>query len=308
MKKLISLIAISLVTTQVFAAHEFVVENVMVGKSAIPFLKNKNVKEVYYNQLADYAQVEQMAPLTPAQLANVTAEDVRGLTMEQFNQLYARLSAGPMPVGDYSGYVLQKPPVFNAVKKRILKQAKLFTGFNSTVAKVCGRQAEDCLFEFIWKGKRFLPKNKITDQIETRTTVNVGSAALSKFTPDIIKRNTPDIIGNLIVDAADKFSFEGLPMEVYCGISQVDTRRESIVTDGGFGDDFPSYVNLRDQIVTRKGLNITEEYRMVRPGLYIGKAYSNKLFLFNVALEVSGAQAAQAAQTEDKCFNGKTTR
>ncbi|MBC7467115.1 MAG: hypothetical protein H7256_14090 [Bdellovibrio sp.] len=302
------IILASLLSSPTFAAYEFKVVSRPVGTTALTFMKNANVDEKYYNQLIDYAQLEKMAPLSTAALANVQPDDLRSLTIEEFNQLYARLSAGPMPLGDYSGYILQKPPVFNAIKKRILKQASLFPGFTSAMqvfTSTLGRSPEDALFEFVWKGKRFFPKDNL-DQIETRTSFNLVSAGASKFTPDWISNKIPAGLGKSFIWAADKTSFLGLPMHVYCGISQVDTRRESIITDGSYGDDFSSYLKYTDEIVTRKGLNITEEYRMVRPGLYIGKAYSNKLFLFNVALEISGDTPSN--QTVGSCFDGKTTR
>jgi len=305
MKNIIYFILASLISSQVMAAYKFKVVSRPVGVKALTFVQNADTQEKYYNQLIDYAQLEKMAPLSSADLASVTAEDIRTLSMEEFNQLYARLSAGPMPLGDYSGYILQKPPVYNAVKKRILKQASVFANFLGIVKNACNREAEDCLFEFIWKGKRFLPADKM-DQIETLTTINFGSSALTKFTPDILKGVIPSSIKAGIVNAADRLSFTGLPMHVYCGESLVDTRRESIITDGAFADDFANYSKLTDEVITRKGLKITEEYRMVRPGLYIGKAYSNKLFLFNVALEISGS--APSTQLADTCFDGKTTR
>lgn len=316
MKNLKYIILASLISIKVFAAYEFKAYTRPVGAKALTFMKNANVDERYYNQLIDYAQLEKMAPLSQADLAGVQPEDVRSLTMEEFNQLYARLNTGPMPLGDYSGYILQKPPIFNAIKKRILKQASLFPAFTQIVQKataVLGRSPEDALFELIWKGKRFLAKDGM-DQIETRTTFNLLSSAATKFSPGDDKNSFTSKLKNVFVGVSDQFSFTGLPMHVFCGISQVDTRRESIITDGAYGDDFASYktlgglVNLEsiNGVITRKGLNITEEYRMVRPGLYIGKAYSNKLFLFNVALEISGETPSN--QTVGSCFDGKTTR
>jgi len=94
------------------------------------------------------------------------------------------------------------------------------------------------------------------------------------------------------------------PMNTYCGISQVDTRRESQITDGNFSDDFSDYVPLRDEIISRKNLSLTEEYRMLRPGFYIGKVYSNKIFLFNVTLDRTSTQTESASA----CFDGSKTR
>jgi hypothetical protein len=306
MKK-INVLAVLFILSPMAFAQEFKILSKPVGSTAISFVQNAAGPEKFYTQKIDYAKLEELAPLSTANLAALKADDLRNLTMEEFNQLYARLSAGPMPLGDYSGYILQKPPVYNAIKKRVLNQAGRFTSFiEKMVSYGCGRASEDCLFEFIWKGKRFYPRNLETDEIQTRTTSNPISSGISKFTPDFVKKWIPTVAGNAATDASDMFSLTLLPMHVYCGISQVDARRESIITDGSFGDDFSPYIGLRDDIVTRKGLNISEEYRMVHPGLYIGKAYTNKLFLFNVALEVSGTPTQ--TETVDRCFDGKTTR
>src|SRR5262245_57990289 len=51
----------------------------------------------------DMAVVEQNYPITRAQLASLTPEHVRSLAQEELDQLYGRLSAGPIPDGPYSG-------------------------------------------------------------------------------------------------------------------------------------------------------------------------------------------------------------
>ena len=166
---------------------------------------------------------------------------------------------------------------------------------------ICQRETEDCFLEFIWKGKRFSPPNEL-NQLMVKTIFN-PITAVSKFSVDFFKskflEKVFDFGENIVNGVVTLF-----PMNTYCGISQVDSRRESIITDANFGDDFglPSYVSLRDEVVTRKGLGITEEYRMLRSGLYIGKVYSNKIFLFNVVLEKSGTQEdSQSMKTETKC-------
>ena len=137
-----------------------------------------------------------------------------------------------------------------------------------------------------------------------QTLVNTVSAGF-KFPnlTNIFKSKTVDTALNFTEGLIDKASLTFFPMNTYCGISQVDTRRESIITDASFGDDFglPYYIGLRDEVVTRKGLHITEEYRMLRPGLYLGKVFSNKLFLFNVVLEKTGTNISQ--ETKGECVD-----
>ncbi len=291
MKKInLTVILASTLTALTATAAEFKILSVPVGAVLIPFVQNADGEENLFNKKASYALIEKMAPLKTEQLISIQPQDLRQLSMEQFNQLYARIASGPMPLGDYNGYILQKPPIYKALKKRVLRQVLGLDQLAQLGRQACGQQPEDCLLEFIWKGKRFWPKNDF-GQIMAKTLFNPASSGF-KFSiiPDFFKSKIVDEALDFTEGLVDRASITLFPMNTFCGISQVDTRRESIITDAGFGDDFglPSYIDLRDQVVTRKGLNISEEYRMLRPGLYIGKVYTNKLFLFNIVLEKSG--------------------
>jgi hypothetical protein len=259
------------------AAFKIIEKNV--GSAKIQFLRNSAAEldskgeEKNYKFKADFSQIEKLAPLNRTQIEKIQPTDLKNLTNEDFNQLYARLSSGPMFSGDYSVSILQKSPLFQLVKKKILKGVHL-QGMPPLPA-LCGASAEDCLVELLWKGKRFLQKNNF-GQIESLTLINLP-----------------------LLPAVTLF-----PMNTYCGISQVDTRRESIISDASFADDFPGYVAARDEIVTRKHLSITEEYRLLRPGLYLGKVYSNRVFLFNIALE----QKTPTTESINACFDGTKTR
>lgn len=285
------------------SALRFKVVHEKIGEAQIPFVVNADQEEKFFNQKADFAEVERLAPLKIEDLKAITPNNLRQLSMEQFNQIYARLGSGPMPLGDYNGFVMQKLPIYHFIKKRALKQAMVFADFASLAKQICKKEAEDCLFEFIWKGKRFWPKDD-QDQIMTKTMINFVSAGFKvSLLPDFLKSSLLERALDFTEGLIDKTSLTFFPMHTYCGISQVDTRRESIITDASFGDDFgfPSYVSLRDEVVTRKALNITEEYRMLRPGLYIGKVYTNKLFLFNVVLEKTGT--AKPSETKNACLD-----
>ena len=294
------ILILTLLGTNLHAAN-FKVITKQVGEANLSFVQNSDVPEKVFQLKASFADIEKLAPLSPEKLSQLKTADLRNLTMEEFNQLYARVSSGPIPQGDYNGYIMQKPPIYSALKKRLLKQTLLFPNFAELGKMICQREVEDCILEYIWKGKRFWPRNDM-DQVMTKTIFNPVTA-VSKFSLDFFKSKWTD----KIIDFGENLT-NGVvtlfPMNTYCGISLVDARRESIITDATFGDDFglPSYVGIRDEIVTRKGLAITEEYRMLRPGLYIGKVYTNKLFLFNVVLEKIGAieeQTGNACLTRD---------
>lgn len=289
-------------------ADTFKVVEKQVGSVKIPFVQNAEHAEDFYTRKADYALIEKMAPLSTSQMMSLKPNDFSKLSMEEFDQIYARLGSGPMPLGDYKGYILQKPQLYYSIKNRLLKMVKGATELSKVISMFCGKESEDCFFEVAWNGKRFMPKDDM-DRIETMTTFN-PAATDTKFKnilPSFITKNSlfekaADIKDGLF-DLANVTLF---PMHVYCGISQSDVRRESIITDASYADDFSNYIGLRDEMITRKGMNITEEFRMVRPGLYIGKVFTNKLFLFNLAIEISGTKIP--TETANACFDGTKTR
>jgi hypothetical protein len=94
------------------------------------------------------------------------------------------------------------------------------------------------------------------------------------------------------------------PAKLYCGQSLLDGRRESIVIDYAYSDELPG----------RNGLRIRDEIRMVRPGLYLGRAYANRIFLLNFVLynaEVAEAGLAGFAAGEpvaEDCWSGEQVR
>src|SRR5688500_3589978 len=51
----------------------------------------------------DVARVENDVPLTRQHLMRVTPENIVKLTQEQVDQLYGRLTAGPIPDGQHAG-------------------------------------------------------------------------------------------------------------------------------------------------------------------------------------------------------------
>lgn len=76
------------------------------------------------------------------------------------------------------------------------------------------------------------------------------------------------------------------PAKLYCGISFMDKTEPSVIIDYGYSDDLgaPLYEDLRDKIVTRHGVAIRDEIRMIRPGFYLGRAYMDGVFALNFVL------------------------
>ena len=74
------------------------------------------------------------------------------------------------------------------------------------------------------------------------------------------------------------------PAKIYCGQSLLDARRDSVIVDYSYNDDINGYRKSPDLLAGRGGLRIRDEIRMVRPGLYLGRAYANRAFLLNFTL------------------------
>jgi len=59
-----------------------------------------------YRAKVDFAQLEYKYPLTATDLNKITPENLATLDQEQIDQIYARLTAGPIPDGPFDGKVL----------------------------------------------------------------------------------------------------------------------------------------------------------------------------------------------------------
>src|SRR5260370_34944889 len=58
-----------------------------------------------YTSKPDFAQLEHLYPLSPQQLMTITPQSLKRLDQEKVNQIYAPLTAGPIPDGPYDGYL-----------------------------------------------------------------------------------------------------------------------------------------------------------------------------------------------------------
>src|SRR5207253_10055765 len=116
-----------------------------------------------YASKPDFAQVEYRFPLSTAQRAQVTPEYLARLDQEQLDQLYARLTAGPIPNGSFDGRV-----IFPRGASGTLRAAEVMGEFASTVLQLKGLAVEG-FAEFLWKGKVFYRDQRIVrNRIEDR--------------------------------------------------------------------------------------------------------------------------------------------
>ena len=236
-----------------------------------------------YAAKPDFAKVEHDHPLTAAECAAFTPESLVKLSQEDLDQLYARLTAGPIPDGPFQGTVIFASGGGLRRVKEILGGVKGF---------LADRAVDDLeeLAEGLWKGKVFY-----RDQMELRNQITKRRTIARLFDADLSRMRTANIAGRKV----------GLlfPAKLYCGQSLLDSRRESVIIDYSFSDDIDGYLPEIDYLGGRNGLQIRDEIRMVRPGFYLGRAYIGRIFLLNFTLYNEDV-AAKGGQPKEDCRPG----
>lgn len=261
----------------------------------------------------DFARLEHELPLAPEDLMKITPANLKLLEQEQVDQIYARLSAGPIPEGPFDGDLFFAQGEDQSRLAEIVggrARAYAFTpedgkGERAGVARRIRERLKarvvdaklgsiESLGRALWKGKVFYREQRLLrNRIEDLTLV---SALLGEDRARIEQ----------LKGTGDALFF---PAKLYCGQSLLDGRRESIIIDYAFTDELPGYIEPIDRLVGRHGLQIRDEIRMVRPGFYLGRAYIRRAFALNFTLiQKSVADAPPAefmrGQIAEDCWVG----
>jgi hypothetical protein len=261
----------------------------------------------------DFARLEHELPLEPEDLMKITPANIKLLTQEQVDQIYARLSAGPIPEGAFDGDLFfaqgeDQSRLAEIIGGRV--RAHAFTpdegqGESAGAARrirdrlkariVDAKLASvESLGRALWKGKVFYREQRLLrNRIEDLALV---SALLGEDRARIQE----------LKDTGDDLFF---PAKLYCGQSLLDGRRESVIIDYAFTDELPGYIEPIDRLVGRHGLQIRDEIRMVRPGFYLGRAYIRRAFALNFTLiqkDVADAPHPEfmRGETAEDCWLG----
>ena len=228
----------------------------------------------------DMARVEHEFPLSREDRMKITPENLQALSQEQVDQIYGRLTAGPIPDGQYFG------DLFFARGDALAPERDLPTRLGEILGGFQGRLADEkikLLENFgrhLWKGKVFF-----RDQRVLRNMIQNNPVLLPLVdNPSTVMTTTiprQGLAGRLFSTDRVWLLF---PAKLYCGQSLLDTRRESVIIDYHFSDDIEGYRPRPDSLAARGGLRIRDEIRMIRPGFYLGRAYANRMFLINFSL------------------------
>lgn len=240
----------------------------------------------------DFAQVEYAHPIPLQELARITPKYLAGLSQEELDQLYARLGSGPIPDGPFDGQI-----VFPRGSSGKLRAAEIVGGLKGLGVNFKGKMLETA-GETLWKGKVFyreqkVLRNRIQDLVVLRPVIGPGD------------------IPKIDVDGRDAWLL--FPAKLYCGQSLIDSRRESIIIDYAFTDEIVGYRENPDFLAGRRGLKVRDEIRMVRPGLYLGRAYMDHAFILNFVLynkdvDKAGRAEFETGQIRDDCWPGTQKR
>ena len=241
------------------------------------------------NPPIDFARLEQELPLSRRELNALSPRRMRDFSQEQVDQIYARLTAGPVPDGSYDGDLFVPRGADGGTRLGELVGGRL----GSRLGTLAVREIE-FVARLLWKGKVFARRERLArtriDDLRLLAPLLGGKASGAE----------PGRGG----DARLRF-----PARVYCGQSLLDGRRESLILDPAFADDLPGYQESPDALAGRHGLRIREEIRMVRPGFYLGRAYMDRIFVVNFTLfSTDFTPAARAAfdagRIEQDCSTG----
>jgi hypothetical protein len=247
-----------------------------------------------YLSKMDLAQVEYKYPIAPAELLKITPDYLATLEQEQLDQLYARLTAGPIPNGAFDGRILL--PRGSSGKFRL---SEIVGGFTGTALHLKGLVVEE-VGEALWRGKVFFREERVLrNRIEDLSVLK--KLGLVEGEPKKIKYD-------------GKETWLLFPAKLYCGQSLLDARRESVIIDYFFTDEIPGYQENPDYLAGRRGLKVRDEIRMIRPGLYLGRAYLDRGFALNFTLydqatdERLRDEFAKSGQVQEDCWPGTQVR
>jgi hypothetical protein len=247
-----------------------------------------------YASKPDFAELEHRLPLSPQQQMTLTPQNVLAMDQEKIDQIYGRLTAGPIPDGAWDGD-LSFPKGISGSKRL----GEIVGGIKGWAADLelskltlLGRQ--------LWKGKVFY-----RDQRVLRNRID-DLGLFADFFPDAADAAE---VKRLAAEHPTKEE-QYFPAKLYCGQSLLDSRRESVIIDYAFTDEIEGYRKVPDKLAGREFLVVRDEIRMVRPGFYLGRAYMAGAFilnftLYNKAQAESGSEAFLKGQNApEDCWVG----
>lgn len=254
----------------------------------------------------DLARLEQEFPLTRAQMLQLTPGNLKSFTQDELDQIYGRLSAGPIPDGPFQGSLIFPR---GGAQNLVPRLQEVLGGIGGKIAAEKIETVEK-VGEVLWKGKSFNRETKVLRNfIEDLAVFGPLIDDPGALETAVVPRG--GWLGWLRPTTTVRLMF---PAKIYCGQSLMDGRRESVIIDYAYADELPGYQANPDALAGRNGLRVRDEIRMIRPGLYLGRAYTNRIFLLNFFLyneEIANAGAeayGTGSPVTEECWVGEQLR
>ncbi|MGH7256322.1 MAG: hypothetical protein ACREI3_11150 [Nitrospirales bacterium] len=233
----------------------------------------------WYRCKPDFAEVEYRYPLRREDRLAITPANVKAATQEQVDQIYARLTAGPIPHGTFQVHLFQALGTADLTTlARVL--APLDGAKGQHLAALLSRVDPVEFGTQVWRAKVFDRPHQVVRTKIPRKPEDRLPGLLVMLEPLL---GSP--LAKVPVTALDTpDAWQVFPAKVYCGESLLDGRRESLILDYAFSHQVEGYRQALDSLMGPRGLHVREEIRLVRPGFYLGRVYMGRLFVMNLVL------------------------
>ncbi|MEW6542947.1 MAG: hypothetical protein AB1411_04970 [Nitrospirota bacterium] len=247
--------------------------------------------EEYYRCKMDFARLEHDYPLTGNDLAKITRSNLQAADQEQLDQIYARLTAGAIPDGPYEVHLFRPRDFGPSLQIAQMLAGERLKGLALLLSKPKEQREE--LVRQLWRGKVFDKSQRIV-RTKIGDLAKLSSLISPKREEGVTTKQSPGA-------AQEPLLF---PAKVYCGQSLLDGRREAIVIDYAYSHEIPGYVKEIDWLTGPQGLQVRDELRMVRPGLYLGRVYMGRMFFMNMILYKEDLARQNPSSTDQDCWVG----
>lgn len=212
----------------------------------------------------DFDSLESQHPLSDADLQRLNPENIEAFNQDQIDQIYARISSGPIPDGPYRGsFFFSEGSQFRDIADVIGGLREMGIDMSLDFLTSVG--------EMFWQGKVFY-----RDRLELRNIIDKELIMSIIFGVSRDEMRIEEVFGD---EVALLF-----PAKLYTGDSQFDPRRPSVIIDYAETAQIEGYIEKIDRLGGKQGLMIRDEIRMLRPGFYLGRAYFGTLFGLNFTL------------------------
>ena len=154
---------------------------VVIGGLAWWWMRSPRPDIRFAGEALDFARLEHEYPLSIAERESLTPEVLAGYSQEQVDQIYGRLTAGPIPDGSYDGDLF-----FPRGTDSETRLGEIIGGhLKSRIANLGVRRTEG-LGRLLWKGKVFyrkerLLRNRIEDLAVLAPLTGGNTAGIEKF-------------------------------------------------------------------------------------------------------------------------------